>query len=191
MFFTSSLLIAGLMSFGQASNEFQTIKKEKKPLKFLLGGALEFGGDDVAEIYFVDGSTQRMNAGQGGTLYAGGQLQLDKKEQLFLRTSVGIKYLTTKAENAHIRLTRFPVQASINYFPAKKLRIGVGIVSHQGIRLNFDGIGDNQKFTAGPGPVLEIAYAGVGLSYTVLTYKDTDKNAYSANSIGITFSGVF
>ena len=98
----------------------QTKSKNQKPLRFLLGAALEFGGDNLAEIYFTDGSTQTMNAGQGGTLFAGGQVRLTKSEKLFLRGSLGIKYLTTKADNAHIRLTRMPLQLSLNYMPAKK-----------------------------------------------------------------------
>jgi hypothetical protein len=168
----------------------QTEPRKTKPLRFLLGGALEFGGDDIAEVYFMDGSTQKMNAGQGGTVFAGGQLALNKEGNFFLRGSIGIKYLTTKADNAHIRLTRIPLQASLNYFPVKKLRLAAGMVSHQAIRINFDGLGDNAKFTSAPGPVFEIAYAGFGLSYTLLTYKGTNESSFRANAIGITFSGV-
>ena len=177
-----------------AQNTIETEKQRKtskpKNLRLLLGGALEFGGDDLAEVYFVDGSIQKMKAGQGGSVYAGGQLALNKEQTFFLRGSIGIKYLTTKADNAHIRLTRFPLQGTLNYFPVKKLRLGAGIVSHQGIKVNFDGLGDNQEFTASPGPVFEVSYAGIGLSYTALTYKDAGQQSFKANAIGITFSGV-
>jgi hypothetical protein len=161
-----------------------------KPIRFLLGAALEFGGDDVGIVYFTDGSTQTINTGQGGTLFAGGQLQLNKSKTFFLRSSIGIKYVTTKAENANIRLTRIPLQLSVNYVPVKKLRFGVGMVTHQAIRLNFDGLGENAKFTSVPGPILEIGYGLFGLSYTLMTYKDRYQASYRANTIGITFSGV-
>lgn len=168
------------------SNAIQT-----KPLRFLLGAAFEFGGDDLATVLFTDGSTQSVNAGQGGTLFAGGQLRLNKSEKLFLRGSLGIKYVTTKADNAHIRLTRIPIQISVNYIPVKKFRLAAGIVTHQAIRLNFDGIGENAKFKSVPGPIFEIGYGLIGLSYTLMTYKDEQKSSYRANCIGITFSGVF
>lgn len=162
-----------------------------KPLRFLLGASLEFGGDDVGIVYFADGSTQTINTGQGGTLFGGGQLQLNKNKTFFLRGSLGIKYVTTKADNANIRLTRIPLQLSVNYVPVKKLRFGVGMVTHQAIRLNFDGLGDNAKFTSTPGAILEIGHGLFGLSYTLMNYKDKNNAVYRANTIGITFSGVF
>jgi hypothetical protein len=169
----------------------QTKTNNQKPVRFLLGAAFEFGGDNLAEVFFTDGSVQKMNAGQGGTLFAGGQVRLTKSEKLFLRGSVGIKYLTTKADNAHIRLTRIPLQLSLNYVPVKKLRLATGIVSHQAINLKFDGLGQDAKFTSSPGLQFEAGYGLFALSYTLMTYKDSDNTAYRANAIGITISGVF
>lgn len=169
----------------------QTKTNNQKPARFLLGAAFEFGGDNLAEVFFTDGSVQKMNAGQGGTLFAGGQVRLTKSEKLFLRGSVGIKYLTTKADNAHIRLTRIPLQLSLNYVPVKKLRLATGVVSHQAINLKFDGLGQDAKFTSSPGLQFEAGYGLFALSYTVMTYKDADKTSYRANAIGITISGVF
>jgi len=169
----------------------QTTTKQQKPVRFLAGAALEFGGDDVAEIYFTDGSTQKMNAGQGGTLFAGGQVRLTKSEKLFLRGSAGIKYLTTKADNVHVRLTRIPLQLSLNYMPAKKFRLATGIVTHQAINLKFDGIGDDAKFKSSPGLQFEAGYGLFALSYTVMKYKNSNNESYNANAIGLTISGVF
>lgn len=173
------------------SLQAQTKTNNPKPLRFLLGGALEFGGDNLAEVYFTDGSTQTMNAGQGGTLFAGGQLRLTKNEKLFLRGSIGIKYLTTKADNAHIRLTRIPLALSVNYLPVKKLRLATGIVTHQAINLKFDGVGQDAKFTSVPGLQFEAGYGVFALSYTAMTYKDASNASYRANAIGLTISGVF
>lgn len=65
-----SVLIFSLSTFSQE----ETVVNPSLKLKFLLGGALEFGGDSVAEIFFEDGSDQSVNAGQGGTIFAGGEL---------------------------------------------------------------------------------------------------------------------
>lgn len=186
-----SLFLAFLLLTAGIAVQGQTKSNNQKPLRFLLGAALEFGGDNLAEVYFTDGSTQTMNAGQGGTLFAGGQLRLTKNEKLFLRGSVGIKYLTTKADNAHIRLTRIPLALSLNYLPVKKLRLATGIVSHQAINLKFDGVGQDAKFTAVPGLQFEAGYGVFALSYTAMTYKDGSNASYRANAIGLTISGVF
>jgi hypothetical protein len=168
----------------------QTTSSNQKPLRFLLGAAFEFGGENLAEVYFTDGSVQKMNSGQGGTLFAGGQVRLTKSEKLFLRGSVGFKYLTTKADNANIRLTRIPLQLSLNYMPAKKWRFATGIVSHQAINLKFDGLGQDAKFTSVPGLQFEAGYGLFALSYTVMKYKDANNASYRANAIGVTISGL-
>ena len=165
-------------------------KKEQIPLRFLLGGAIEFGGDEVAEVYFTNGDTQSVNAGQGISFFVGGQYQFPKVEQLLLRASVGYKYVTTQADNVHIRLTRVPLIFTANWVIAEKVRLGAGIAMHQGINFKADGVGDDISFSNASGPIFEIAYRGIGISYTVMTYKDQADLSYSANAFGITLSGV-
>lgn len=181
------LMITALVTVATAQQK----KNTSKPVRFLLGGALELGGDKVAEVFFTDGSTQDIKAGQGGTVYAGAQFRLNQKETFFLRSSIGIKYVTTKAENAHIRLTRIPLQLTANYIAPSKIRVAAGLVTHQAIRLNFDGLGENAKLTSSPGVILEAGYGAVALSYTLMTYKDNTSRSFAANAIGLTISGVF
>jgi hypothetical protein len=158
------------------------------PLRFLIGVAGEFGGDPIAEISFTDGNTQSVKAGQGFTVLLGGQYQFPKAEKFLLRASAGYKYVTTMATNAHIRLTRVPIQLSANYMAAKKLRLSAGLVSHQVIQFKSDGIDQDRKFTASAGPIFEVAYAGVGITYTTMKYSDQQKASYSASSIGVSFT---
>lgn len=170
------------VSFGQETT------KKATPVRFLITGALELGGDEVAEVYFTNGNTQSVKAGQGGSLGIGGQFQFGTLEQLLLRATVGIKYVTTAADNAHIRLTRVPVILTGNWMATKKLRFGAGLAMHRGIRFKADGIGQDVTFKAASGPVFEAAYSGIGLSYTAMKYTDQSKQTYSANAIGLTFS---
>jgi hypothetical protein len=158
------------------------------PLRFLIAGALELGGDEIAEVYFTNGNTQSVKAGQGGSIAVGGQLGLTKTEKLLLRATVGIKYVTTEADNVHVRLTRVPIHVTANYMAASKLRLGAGLAMHRAIKFNADGIGENITFDGANGPIFEIAYAGIGLSYTPMKYIDNKGNTYSANAIGLTFS---
>ena len=163
-------------------------EKTNSPLKFLINCALEIGGDEVAEIYFTNGNTQSVNAGQGISLGLGGQLQIPKVEKLLLRGTIGYKYVTTAADNAHIRLTRIPVHLTANFMATPKLRLSAGLASHQAIRFKADGIGQDVTFKAANGPIFEIAYDGIGLSYTAMTYQDQDKISYAATAFGLTLS---
>lgn len=162
----------------------------KKPsaVRFLITGGLELGGDEVAEIYFTNGNTQSVKAGQGGSIAVGAQLQVPSIEKFLVRATVGYKYVTTAADNAHIRLTRVPVVFTANWMAAKKLRVGAGLAMHQGIKFKADGIGKDILFSSASGPTFEVAYSGIGLSYTAMTYQDQDKNRYAANAVGLTFS---
>lgn len=181
------LLLATLStSFAQQEEE----EKKQSPLRFLIGAAFEFGGDEVAEIYFTNGETQSVKAGQGVSIALGGEYQFPKVEKLLLRGTIGYKYVTTQADNAHIRLTRIPLHLTANWMATEKIRLGAGVVTHRNINFKADGIGENATFDGATGAIFEVAYSGVGLSYTAMTYKDQNNYAYSANAIGLTISGV-
>lgn len=179
-----SVLIFSLSTFSQEV----TVDKPSPKLKFLLGGALEFGGDSVAEIFFEDGSDQSVNAGQGGTIFAGGELFFNENQKFSLRATVGFKYLTTKATNYNITLTRIPIELSANFYTKSNIRFGAGFSNHQAVTFNSDGLIGNEKFSGGFGPKFEIAWKWIGLSYTIMDYKDSFNNSYSANAFGITLS---
>ena len=166
----------------------QEVDKKKSPLRFLIAGALEFGGDPVAEVYFTDGNTQSVKAGQGASLALGAQLQFPAVEKLILRATVGYKYVTTEADNAHIRLTRIPISLTANWMIVKNLRLGAGLTNHQNIQFKADGIGRDIDLKSSSGPTFELAYHGIGLTYTALDYKDQESRNYSANAIGVSFS---
>ncbi len=185
--FKSTLILVVIISF--FNNAFSQTATKKSPLvRFLVGGALELGGDKIADIYFTNGETQGVRTGQGISVAAGGQLQIPGAEKWLFRSTVGFKYVTTAADNVHIRLTRIPIIVSGNYMATPKLRLGAGLAMHTGIRFNTDGLGEDYKFKSASGPMFEIAYAGIGLSYTIMKYKDQENTRYSANAIGLSFS---
>ncbi|MCC5939378.1 MAG: hypothetical protein JJU34_19015 [Lunatimonas sp.] len=162
-----------------------------KPLRFLLEGALELGGDEVATVQFTNGQSQRVNAGQGISIGAGGEFAVPGLESLRLRSSVGIKYVTSAADNVHIRLTRIPIRVSGNYVFNETWRTGVGMAFHQNIRFNSGGLGGNFSLGNASGPFFEFAYKSIGLSYTIMSYQDEMANVYAANAIGLIISGSF
>jgi len=162
-----------------------------QPFGFLIEGALEFGGDEIAEVFFQNGEDQSVNAGQGGSIAVGGQYALDK---LLIRGTVGWKYVTTQASDANIRLTRVPLNLSLNYLVTPDIRIGAGIQSQQSIKFKGDNIPGlpDIDFGSATGPRIEVAYKWIGISYTSMTYKSKDvAEEYKADSFGITLSYVF
>lgn len=166
-----------------------TLSTNNSPnLKFLVGAGIEFGGDSVAQIFFQNGSDQSVNAGQGLAVSVGGELSFPSLEKFSLRATLGFKYVTTKATNYHITLTRIPLEFSANYMVTKSIRLAAGFASHQNIKFNSDGLGANETFKGGFGPKLEIAYKWIGLSYTIMNYSDSLNNSYNANAFGITLS---
>ena len=156
--------------------------------KLLLGGGIEFGGDDVIEVLFTTGETQSIRAGQGGFVEVGGQFQFSGLEKLLIRASVRFKYTTTAAENANIRFTRIPLVLAGHWMLNKDFRIGVGLAAHQSIRLKGNGFLDDTDFEGTIGPKFEIGYRWIGLTYTLMNYVDEFDNEYNANSIGVSLS---
>jgi hypothetical protein len=187
---TSTLVFVLFFSLCHPSFSQQQVKKAPR-LRFLVHSALEFGGDKIAELYFTNGEKQGVRAGQGISVGAGAQLQISGADKFLLRASVGFKYVTTAADNVHVRLTRVPIIASGSFMASPRLRLGAGLCMHRGIRFNTGGLGNDESFQGANGPVFEIAYAGVGLSYTAMKYVDRSGNSYSANAVGITYSIVF
>jgi hypothetical protein len=189
MKFYKKLSLLSFLFFASFCHSFaQNNVKKGSPVRFLIRGALEMGGDNVAEVYFTNGDKQSVKAGQGGSIAIGGEFQMTHVESLLFHATVGYKYVTTKADNVHIRLTRVPIHFTANWMATKKLRFGAGIATHQAIRFKTDGIGQDMSFEGATGPTFEVAYSGIGLTYTAITYKDHDKHQYSANAIGLSFT---
>ena len=182
------ILQAGLVvSLIFMSSNIVAQETQPKPFTFLISSALEFGGHSIAEVSFQDGSVQSMPAGQGGSIYAGGELQLNKKASFFLRGLIGYKFLTTKATNANITLTRVPIRITGVYRPGEKFWISAGIVSHQAVRFNAGGLGQNANLNSILGATVELGYKMVSLSVTPMTYMEPGASSYDATGIGLFF----
>jgi hypothetical protein len=193
--FLLGLIFPGSTSMAQSSNSVMItvdpVRTENPPVKraaFLLGGALELGGDAVAVVDFQDGSKQKVNAGQGGTFFAGGEWTLGKDDKWGIRATMGIKYVTTKATNANITLTRIPIRITGLRQLGKKWWIAAGAVTHQAIRFNAGGIGQDLTFTGTVSPTIELGYSGVSFVFTPMTYKDETGASYKAGSAGLAFN---
>lgn len=163
-------------------------QESNPPINFFIGGALEMGGEAVATVSFADGSKQSIKAGQGGTIGVGIKWHPANSNKWSLKGMIGIKYVTTKATNANITLTRMPIRVTANYHFSKNIWSGVGITSHQLINFNAGGIGNNASFSSNMAPTFEFGFKEFSLMYTPMTYKDPSQKSYNAGAIGIGFA---
>ena len=157
-------------------------------LRFLIESGLEYGGDPLATLYYTNGNEQTMRAGQGAYLAVGGDLQIASAPGLLFRATVGLKYNTTAAENANIRLTRFPVNAMAYYRIADGFRLGAGATTHRGINFKGDDFLPDLRLSSSVGPRFEFGYRWIALTYTNLKYTDGANQAFSASSVGLSVS---
>ncbi len=153
-----------------------------------MEGGIEYGGDEILEVFFTNGEDQTMRAGQGGLIAVGGQLEFANVKQLMLRASIGIKYNTTAAENANIRLTRFPVTLTPFWKINDDFRLGVGLTSHINPTLKGDDFLPDVDYSSTLGPRFEFGYKWIALTYTAISYKDEVGASFAANSIGASIS---
>jgi hypothetical protein len=150
-----------------------------------LGGALELGGDQVAQVYFTNGEDQSVNAGQGGSILLG--LEYGFNKYFSLRSVIGYKYVTTAATNANITLTRFPMRLSgvVHFTP--KWWASLGYATQQRIVFKGDGIIDNFNLSTSGGAHVELGYNNIFLNYTGMKYKDNLNGTYDASCFGVGF----
>ena len=172
-------------TFQCACTATSNAQMSSQKLSFSLGGGLEFGGDKVAEVYFTNGADQSVNAGQGGSLFAALDYALHKSFRI--RTLAGFKYVTTAANNANIRLTRFPLQVSGIVNLDKNWWLSAGFATQQGIRFKGDGFLDDLNLTTKGGAIVGLGYNSFFLTYVGMKYKDNLQNDYDASSIGLGF----
>ena len=131
---------------------------------------LEFGGDDIAEVQFTNGSTQTVKAGQGGTLAIGGHYRPANSDFDFSAT-VGYKFVTTAASNADIGVDRVVFKALVIYDPANSWWVAAGPVWHDGTKFHGDGFVSDIKFDDAVGFTAQAGWKWIGLTYTNMEYK--------------------
>ena len=156
-----------------------------------MGYSLEMGGEEIAEVEFENGDTQTVRSGQGGSMAFGAEAQIPNIDFLMFQATAGIKYVTNQAENANIRLTRFPLEFMAHFAIIPDLSIGGGLSYHTDINLKGENLVEQKKFDNAAGPVLEAAYKGFGLRYSNLNYTDQYGDKYDASALGFYYKFTF
>ncbi|HET9863290.1 MAG TPA: outer membrane beta-barrel protein [Steroidobacteraceae bacterium] len=162
---------------------------------FLAQLDADFGGDDLATVYFEDDSSQDVKAGQGLTLSVGGYFRPIADSSFEIDASLGYKYVTTQADNADINVSRTVLQLGAYYRWPNGLHLGGGLVEHLGPELNGDGFFQDVQFDDATGFNLEIGWRWISLHYTGIKYTNDVLDFFGeevdASNVGLRFTWRF
>lgn len=164
-----------------------------RKIQFLVGTNLEYGGDEVLEVFFENGNSQKMLAGQGATLFTGVRWPLGRN--VFFDTSFGIKYVTTAANNANIRFLRYPLEGMLRVEPGAGVYLAGGVTKHlsNNLKIKSEVLEEGYAtYGSNLGVRVEAGWKFVGLSYTNVRYTPkTFAAPLQANTLGLSLRHVF
>lgn len=150
-----------------------------KPLRFVLGAGITFGGDKLATAYYDDGDEVDLRAGDMVALVAGVDYRIN--QDFSVQGTVGYHVDRASADNGDMRFERIPFELLGYYHVNDKLRVGGGLRYVTGVKFRSSGAGDigDYKFKDTTSPVAEIEYLftprmGLKLRYVNDEFKEKD-----------------
>jgi len=165
--------------------------QKASPVKFLIGGAVELGGDRVGTVTTEENGLQLVRGAQGVSIATGVRLRFPSFERFMLDATVGYKYWRTLTPDANVRLTRIPLHLTGHYWLNDNFRVGAGVLTNRNIRFSADGLGEDGRFDPSYGMKLELGWRNLALGYTRMYYNRPDDRARCAGGIGLTYLTTF
>jgi hypothetical protein len=148
-----------------------------KPLRFVLGAGLTFGGDKIATAYYEDGDEIDLRAGDMVAVQAG--IDYRVSPEFSLKATVGYHVDDASARNGDMRFQRVPFELLGYYHVTEKVRVGGGLRYVTGAEFRSSGAGDigDYKFKNTTSAVAELEYMatpsiGVTLRYVNDEYEE-------------------
>jgi hypothetical protein len=182
-----SLLAAGVLAamlFGSATQAEDLTKRGG----FLLRGDFEFGGDELLTVDFEDGESQDIRAGQGISGGVGGWFRPIAGNPFEIQALIGLKYVTTAAENADINVSRTVLKVDALYRFENDWWTSIGLTHHAGAELDGDGFFEDISFDDATGVTFGAGWKWIGLEYTKIEYSSEFYQDVDASSIGVSFT---
>jgi len=158
---------------------------------FLAQLDADFGGDNVATVYFEDDSDQNLKAGQGLAISLGGWFRPIESSSFEVQASVGYKFSTTAASNADIGMQRVLLQLEGLYRWPNGFFLGGGLMQHMSPRLDGDGFFPDVDFDDATGFNLELGWKWISLHYADITYSSDEFEDVDASHVGVRFTWRF
>lgn len=175
-----------------------SVNVQAREIDWYVHAGLDFGGDEMVEVFFDDGESDEINAGE--LLYVAGGLIVQTaprlNEHLETQLTIGWKFDSVDAENGDVTFSRFPLEA-LQFVKNGRWRFGGGLTYHLNPTLEGDGVvGDlDVEFDDALGVVAQVDFAAnnhllIGGRLTFIDYEidDVDAESVDGNSFGI-FAG--
>ena len=170
-----------------------TLPAQASAVDFLLELGVHGGGDEIANVTFVSGNTESIDAGGLISLSAG--LVFDHGD-FASRFKFGIKTDSIDATNGSIDWDKNMADILLMYKVDDDIQIGAGLTYHSSIELSGSGVvAGVAKFDNALGFVVEADYfwdkkSYIGLSFTSIDY-EINTLSYDGSSIGLVIGGIF
>lgn len=129
-----------------------------KPLRFVLGAGITYGGDKLATAYYDDGEEIDLRAGDMIALLAGLDYRIN--QDFSVQGTVGYHLDRAGARNGDMRFERIPFELLGYYHVNDKVRVGGGLRYVTGVEFRSSGAGDigDYKFKNTTSAVAELEY---------------------------------
>jgi len=182
---TGLLVLASLAATAQAEDT----EMDFGPRVGFLGQLdLDYGGDDVATVFFEDDDSQNIKAGQGMAVSLGAYFRPIASSSFEIDASVGYKFSTTAASNADIGVERTMLQLGVSHRWPNGFYLGGGLVENLSPTVNGDGFFEDIDFDNATGYNVEIGWRWISLHYTGMTYKSDLYEDVDASHFGVRFT---
>lgn len=170
--------------------------KKKTPdygskLAWVVEGAVEFGGDTVAKVYFTNGSSQNIKTGQGVTLAAGGQYRASRKSPFAVTGTLGYKFVSSQDANSSLGIDRLTLELTGRYRYTPNGWLGAGVVRHNNIKFDGGGLGPDIRFEDATGLAAELGWRWIAVSYTKIKYQAQAPFTGKANASNFGLIGTY
>jgi hypothetical protein len=150
----------------------------------------EFGGDNVAQVTYTNGSTQNIKAGQGLTLALGLHFRPPGLPLDFAGT-VGYKFVTTADTNSSLGIDRVVIKLTGTLQLPLSFYVDAGPVWHTDTKVHGGGYFDDIHFNDAAGVTVGAGWRWVGVSYTHITYTSAQTTSVDGSSVGLDFTFKF
>ena len=161
----------------------------------------DFGGDEMVEVFFEDGDSEDIKAGE--LLYISGGLIIQTaprlNENLETQLTIGWKFDSVDGENGELSFDRFPLEV-LQFVRSGQLRFGGGLTYHLNPKLEGDGFFSDVdvEFDDALGGVVQVDFAATenvlfGGRFTFIDYEleAFDAESIDGNSVGFFVGGRF
>lgn len=156
----------------------------------VLDGAVEFGGDNLVDVFFQDGGTQHIRAGDGAT-FGGGIHYRPVSLPIDFAAIVGYKFVRTAAYNTNLGIDRVVFKFTGTVPLPSHFWVTAGPVWHTGTKLNGDGYLPDVNFNDAVGGMVGFGWRWIGVSYTAIKYSGPFAGNVDASNVGFTFAWKF